>query len=395
LGKLRDGWESIKDTLIASVDADFGVFDGNTFKRDLFAGWLARSNIPWPRLDSGELDLSDEAFRLSARAHPAVAPLRELRFAISKLRLSSLTVGSDGRNRCLLSAFASRTGRNQPSNAKFIFGPSVWMRGIIKPPQGYGVGYIDWSQQEFGIAAALSGDAAMMDAYHSGDPYLAFAKQANAVPQRATKLSHAAEREQFKACVLAVQYGMGSDALAARIGQPPIMGRQLIELHKETYRDFWRWSDAAVDRVQLVGHINTAFGWCIHNSPDSNPRFFRNYPMQGNGAEMLRLACCFGTERGVEVCAPVHDAVLIAAPLYRLEDDVETMREAMREASAIVLGGFELATDAKLVRYPDRYQDPRGKVMWRKVMKLIGEETETNWCTHAHLVVQRCTATGA
>ena len=56
--------------------------------------------------------------------------------------------------------------------------------------------------------------------------------------------------------------------------------------------------------------------------------------MQANGAEMLRLACCLATERGIEVCAPVHDAVLIAAPLYRLDEDVAAMREAMREASS-------------------------------------------------------------
>src|SRR5262249_36110978 len=71
------------------------------------------------------------------------------------------------------------------------------------------------------------GDPAMMDAYQSGDPYLAFAKQAGAVPAHATKHTHHAMREQFKACVLAVQYGMGPDALATRIGQPTIMGREL------------------------------------------------------------------------------------------------------------------------------------------------------------------------
>ena len=48
----------------------------------------------------------------------------------------------------------------------------------------------------------------MMEAYPSGDPYLAFAKQAGAVPAHATKDTHHAKREQFKACVLAVQYGM-------------------------------------------------------------------------------------------------------------------------------------------------------------------------------------------
>ena len=41
----------------------------------------------------------------------------------------------------------------------------------------------------------------------SGDPYLTFAKQAGAVPLDATKASHPKEREQYKACVLATQYG--------------------------------------------------------------------------------------------------------------------------------------------------------------------------------------------
>ena len=109
----------------------------------------------------------------------------------------------------MLSAFRARTGRNQPSNTKFIFGPSVWLRGLIQPPPGYGIAYIDWAQQEFGIAAALSGDPLMMEAYCSGDPYLAFAKQAGAAPPDATKATHKAIRDQFKSTVLAVQYGMG------------------------------------------------------------------------------------------------------------------------------------------------------------------------------------------
>src|SRR5207244_6257890 len=140
-----------------------------------------------------------------ARAHPVIAPLRELRFALSKMRLADLAVGRDGRNRCLLSAFRARTGRNQPSNTAFMFGPAVWLRGLIRPVTGFGIAYVDWSQQEFGIAAALSGDSKMVAAYESGDPYLAFAKQAGAMPVDGTKTTHGPIREHFKQCVLAVQ----------------------------------------------------------------------------------------------------------------------------------------------------------------------------------------------
>jgi DNA polymerase-1 len=158
LTKIQTYFPAIQDRLIARIDANYGVFDGRTFKADRFAVWLSRAGIPWPRLESGRLDLSDDAFRQAARIYPAVAPLRELRSALADMRLSDLQVGRDGRNRTMLSAFRARTGRNQPSNSKFIFGPSVWFRGLIKPPEGCAIAYIDWSQQEFGIAAALSGD---------------------------------------------------------------------------------------------------------------------------------------------------------------------------------------------------------------------------------------------
>ena len=368
---LRRGWTDIQDQLVAEIDRDFGVYEGRTFKLERFAHWLTTENIPWPQLESGQLDLSDDTFRQQARAYPRVAPLRELRTSLAELRLNDLAVGHDSRNRVILSVFRARTGRNQPSNSKYIFGPSVWLRGLIKPPPGHGLAYVDWSQQEFGIAAALSSDLAMQAAYGSGDPYLAFAKQAGAVPQDATKSTHKAERELFKQCVLAVQYGMEAKSLALRIGQPTIVARDLLRAHRETFQKFWRWSDAAVDRAMLTGSLHTIFGWHVHIGEKSNPRSLRNFPMQANGAEMLRLACCLATERGVEVCAPIHDAILIGAPLDHLDADIATTRAAMAEASRLVLDGFELHTDVSITRWPSRYMDSRGRVMWERVINLL------------------------
>jgi hypothetical protein len=293
LALLRARWTDIQDQLIAAIDADYGVFEGRTFHADRWVCWCAANNIPLPFHETGRPDLSDAAFRQLAKAYPAVSPMRELRSSLSDLRLNDLSVGQDGRNRTILSAFRSRTGRNQPSNSKYIFGPSVWLRSLIKPPPGFGLAYIDYGQQEFGIAAALSGDRAKQAAYldPSGDPYLAFAKQARAVPEDATKQTHGPTRELYKQCVLAIQYGMGEKSLAARIGQPPVVARDLLRAHHDTYRDFWRWSDAAVDHAMLTSTLHTVFGWRIHVDENPNPRSLRNFPMQANGAEMLRLAC--------------------------------------------------------------------------------------------------------
>jgi len=377
LALIRENWDHIQDELITEVDGDYGVFEGRSFKAARWGAYLARNNIPWPRLESGQLDLSQDTFRQMARTHPTVAPMRELRHALSEMRLNDLAVGHDGRNRTILSAFQSRTGRNQPSNTRYIFGPSVWLRSLIQPPPGYGLAYIDWSQQEIGIAAALSGDPALQAAYRSGDCYLAFAKQAGAVPQDATKQTHKAARELFKQCVLAVQYGMGAEALALRIAQPPVVARDLLRAHHETYRTFWEWSDAAVNHAMLHGSLHTVFGWHVHIGEDANSRSLRNFPMQANGAEMMRLAACLAIERGVEVCGPVHDALLICALLDRLEADVAAMRACMAEASRAVLGGFEVRTDAALARHPDRCTDSRGTVMWNRVTALIAKRQQS------------------
>ena len=62
------------------------------------------------------------------------------------------------------------------------------------------------------------------------------------------------------------------------------------------------------------------------------------FPMEANGAEMLRLACCLTTERGIRVCVPVHDAILIEAPAAEINEHVAALQACMREASRIVLG---------------------------------------------------------
>ena len=274
----------------------------------------------------------------------------------------------------------------------FIFGPAVWLRGLIKPAQGWTVAYIDWEQQEFGIAAALSGDDAMIAAYESGDPYLAFAKQAGAAPADAAKETHGAIREQFKAAALAVQYGMGADSLALRIGQPLNRARELLAVHRRTYRRFWRWSDGAMDYAMLHNELHTVFGWSIRVGSEVNSRSLRNFPMQANGAEMLRLACCFATERGVRVCAPVHDAILIDAPVSAVDEAEHEAKEAMAEASAVVLDGFQLRSEVKRFEYPARYQDDRGAKMWATVLEVIGTRAQRYaTCIGATASVQVCT----
>jgi hypothetical protein len=371
LAQLRRWWEALPERLVQNVDQAYGVFDGKVFKRYRWRKWTGAHGIAWPELPTGAQALDADTFRDMARLHPEVGDMKELRASLSQLRLADLAVGPDGRNRTMLSAFRAKTGRNQPSTTEFIFGPAVWLRSLIKAPAGHALAYVDWEQQEFGIAAALSGDPAMISAYRSGDPYLAFAVQAGAAPEGATKVTHGDVRERFKSCALAVQYGMGYETLAVRIGQSVAHARRLLDLHRQTYPRFWEWSDAALDYAMLTGVLPTVFGWPIHVTGGANPRSLRNYPMQANGAEMLRLACCLATERGITVCAPVHDALLVEASIERIDEVVAATQKAMADASKIVLDGFELRSEAKIFAHPERFTDPRGASMWAKVWEVI------------------------
>jgi hypothetical protein len=381
LARLWDHWSAIKVKLVHEVNRDVGVYvpvnpkqpDGALkFSAEKFAEYLTRNSIAWPRLESGALALDDETFREMARTYPVeVGPLRELRHTLGQLRLNDLAVGPDGRNRCLLSCFRSRTGRNQPSNSRFIFGPSTWLRALIKPGPGRAIGYVDWSAQELGIAASLSGDRNMQAAYASGDPYLWFARFCGAVPTDATRTSHAADREKFKVTMLGTLYGLSEVGLALKLNVPTCRGRELLQLHKTVFREFWRWSDATQDRAILTGKLRTCFGWTLHVGPDVNPRSLRNFPVQAAGAEMMRLAACLATERGVMVCCPIHDAFLIEADVDAIDGEVARMRSCMEEASMVVLDGFALWTDFKITRFPDRFSDARGTQMWEVVCRLL------------------------
>jgi hypothetical protein len=368
---LDQKWPELKLRLIEEVDRHYGIFDGTTFKEARFKQMLDSLGIPWPRLESGALDLKDETFKTQAQLYPILQPVRELRESLNRMKLSELSLGTDGRNRTMLSPFASLTGRNQPSVKKFIFGPAKWIRSLIKPPEDYGIAEIDWTAQENGLGAALSGDERMIDAYRSGDVYLAAAKAAGHAPEDATKASHKAVRNRWKEVVLGVSYGIGPETMAIKIGVTVAEARELIDLYKRTYRRFWEWSQQVVDHACLTGEMRTVFGFKRRVVAGDKITSLMNWVMQANGAEMMRIAAIAATEAGIEVCAPIHDAFLIAAPLSLIDEHVALMRELMSKAGEVVTGGLPIRTEATIFRFPDRYVDARGTAMWNRVMDLM------------------------
>jgi len=63
LANFRENWEAIKAGIIQEVDKEYSVFEGQTFKQERFAQYLAANDIPWPRTATGKLALDDDTFR--------------------------------------------------------------------------------------------------------------------------------------------------------------------------------------------------------------------------------------------------------------------------------------------------------------------------------------------
>jgi DNA polymerase family A len=349
-----------------------------------FAALVERLGLAaeWPRTASGKFSVADpdnksedeKIFKTMAQRYPYLEPLRQTRKFLTTLRHFNLPIGGD--NRCRLHPWPwwTATGRSQPKGGGFIFSLPAWARFLIKPGPGQALAYVDLVSAEFGIAGALSGDQAMLDAYRSReDVYIRLAKMAGAVPPDATKKSHPEQRKLYKVGMLGAQYGQTPFGLAQNAGIPLWRAEQVHRDLRRVYRQYWRWSEREILRAGIQGEISTPLGWRMPVDSDTPETALSNFPMQAACAEIMRLGTTFMVDEGLALCATVHDAVLIEAPLDKIDADVEVAQECWRRASEIVLGGFSLDADSKVVRYPDVYHDEDGEGMWNRIQQTLLE----------------------
>ena len=107
-------------------------------------------------------------------SHPAIEGLHALRDSLGVIVRARIPISPDGRNRPSLFPFGTSTGRNAQS--KSLFNAHASMRSFHAVPTHKIGAYLDWRTQEVGIAAARSGDQALMEDYAGGDIYHALAK---------------------------------------------------------------------------------------------------------------------------------------------------------------------------------------------------------------------------
>jgi hypothetical protein len=103
-------------------------------------------------------------------------------------------------------------------------------------------------------------------------------------------------------------------------------------------------------------------------------RTIKNFPCQATGAEILRVACILLVENYIKIIAPIHDAILIECDEEEADETILRAQKLMTNASSIVLGpGNSIKTEANVIKYPERYSDPRGVQTWNRVLRIIEE----------------------
>jgi len=285
-------------------------------------------------------------------------------------------VGADSRIRPYYGIFGTQTGRNAAKAKTFPLAMSSWLRAIITPSEGSYIIGADFSQQEVYVAAILSEDRNLLNAYLSGDVYLAFAKQAGLVPSTATKSSHKLERDLCKATVLGLQFGMGVAKLQVKLrldsGREVSLEKtqELVTAHKTVFSRYWQWVYEVTNDYRNNVPLSTSDGWVLFCDNPSIPSV-RNFLVQGTAASITRRAIVLMVEYGMKVLCGLHDAVYV---LSESPMDDEIMVEGfMLQATRDILKQekTDMRVDLKVIGHDEIWVEDKGRKDWNKLKEFL------------------------
>lgn len=364
------------------IFVDAGVNRPLVFNERLFSDYVKRKGYHWEVTGSGRSLLLEQSYlKIQARLYPELnlfyQTLKTLK-ALNSTDLSNLCV--DGYIKPKSEIFNQKTGRTSPiPSGGFILNLPAWIRGTIRPKLGKVMIGVDWSQQEIAIAAALSNDSNYMALYNDGgkDVYLALAKLAGAVPSDATKASHGAMRQTFKAVQLGLGYGKGIESLANDVyatnfgpdGTPSMtqqaaksLALQIMDWHKTTFSDYWQWLNETVRQARAYRYIKSLDGWTYLLPSSARDTQLLNFPMQANGSAILRRAVIHAANRkNIDVICTLHDAIYINADESEQERAISDLLECMDQACDDILQGkIRIRTDISVYTSEQGYVDEGG-----------------------------------
>lgn len=280
---------------------------------------------------------STEAETLEALEHPIIAPIMEYR-ELSKLKstyleaLPPLVWAKTGRLHTTFNQVVAETGRissQDPNLQNIPIRSSLGMkirRGFVAAP-GHVLISADYSQIELRILAHLSGDERLRAAFADRlDVHTQTAAEVFGVP--ADQVT-AEQRRIAKAVNYGLSYGQSDFGLARALDISRTQAAEYSRRYFERFPTIHKFMDDIVAVARAQGGARTLLGrWRpIENLMSKSPaarhaaeRIAQNTPMQGTGADLIKLAMLRTSQRiakdrwPIRMLLTVHDELVFESP---------------------------------------------------------------------------------
>jgi len=355
--------EELQDKVV-NVIADY-----DKTPRVALTKYLIENDIPWLTTPKGNLDMRQDTFRDMQGIDPVFGDLYQLiKWKATVQQLLKIEQSPDGRLRPGFAPRMQATGRTSTFKPS-PFGWAKWCRTLLQADPGKILCYADYSQQEFLLQGALSGDENMLADYKKGDVYVAFARRSGLMPTDGTKESHPEARKIAKGLILGLAYGMGQESLATRLGCSSIESKKYVALHKKTYPRYWEFVQETQATASLTCSSVSQLGWIRRYHTNFNARAAQNFPIQAAGADCLIMATVALFDAGFEVLATVHDAVLLSLDTQKHAENVKFL---MIDSIKSITGGHDVRVVVEL--FDQHYIDEDGTKVLGEVLQKIGAE---------------------
>jgi DNA polymerase-1 len=297
---------------------------------------------------TGARSTDEEVLEKLAEDYPLPARILEHR-SLSKLKgtytdkLAQMALLRTGRVHTHYAQAVAVTGRlssNDPNlqNIPIRTAEGRKVREAFVAPAGSLIASADYSQIELRIMAHLSGDEALLRAFHQGlDVHKATAAEVfGLTPDQVSS----EQRRYAKTINFGLIYGMSAFGLAKALGIDNGAAKNYIERYFQRFAGVKRYMDETREQAKSQGYVETVFGRRLYlpeiNSPNGPRRAGAeraaiNAPMQGTAADLIKLSMIAVQEgidreqRKTKVIMQVHDELVFEVP----EDEVEWLKVAV------------------------------------------------------------------
>lgn len=336
-------------TRLSTKLAEYGV--PNVRSHPQLTKFFERLNLLDLFKRDGKVSFDKDLLADFADRHPAIPLIRAAR-RVHDLRkeqvLTDELVGADGRVHPDHRHLGTHTGR-QTCRWPNLLGLGRVFRPLVVPDPGRGLGELDWSQIEVGIAAAVYGDAALVRMFNTGDVYSAMAQDFyrdrlteadRALPGGKFKKAHPNLRNRMKTCTLGLIYGLTAHGLGQYLAVTPaeaaVVQARFLEMFPALQRELAMAGAVGGRR----GYAVTASGLRRHRARGGavttwERNWMSNHPVQGSAAVVFKAAGNrldrLYRRHDAWLVLPMHDAFVFEVPLESLDEVARLTERVMCE----------------------------------------------------------------